>query len=300
MIIDEARTLAFARLGLAADADARAVRQAYARQLKQIDQSTEIAAFQALREDYELALAAAKQQTEPPPAESTQSSAATEPSAPAATPDLLDSAALADAIFAELAQQLATDIDSLGAASAALDHARQQLLSLDAGTRFEQLVADRLAQGWRPGHEFLLAAASTAFGWSDDRRHLLALGASGWLLQEALIEQQAFLAQPDRVLARQRKLVRRLRDATPPSRTLLRDEQLMVSLLVRRFPHWLGVVTSMENIEHWLGGPDALRAALAGPEAAPLDGDDSEGPFAPWRLVWFLLWLAFIAWRHFG
>lgn len=298
MIVDEREASAFGRLGLAADADARAVRQAYARQLKQIDQATEIAAFQALREDYEVALAAVQRRADPP-RKSDHAHAATDIPPPTADPDLLDSAALADATFTELVQRLATDIDSLPAASAVLKEALQRLVSLEAGRRFEQRLADRLVQGWQPGHEFLLEAASTTLGWVDDRSHLHTLGVSGRHLQEAFIEQQAFLDQPERVLDRQRNLVRRLRDATPPSRTLLRDEQLMVTLLVRRFPHWLGVVTSMENVERWLGGPAALQAAWeSAPPAAAAESTDRR--FSDAQVIGFLLWLAFMAWRYFG
>ncbi|RZL40199.1 MAG: hypothetical protein EOP35_01500 [Rubrivivax sp.] len=298
MIVDKRLASAFARLGLTGDPDARAVRQAYARQLKQIDQATEIAAFQALREDYELALTAV-QRLAAPSRKSDHTCVTTASLPPATDPDLLDSAKLAEATFAELAQELATGIDSPAAASAVLKEALQRLVSLEAGKRFEQRLADLLAQGWQPGHEFLLEAASAAFGWTDDHGHLRALGGSGWLLQEALIEQQAFLDQPEGVLHRQRNLVRRLRDATPPSRTLLRDEQSMVTLLVRRFPNWLGIVTSMENVERWLGGPDALQAARESAQPA-LPVEAGERRFSDAQVIWLLLWLVFMAWRYFG
>jgi len=276
-------------LGLADDADERAIRRAYARQLKQIDQATEIEAFQALRAAYELALAAVQRVG---PVE-----AAIAP-APVAPPTAVDIPASTEADVDDFAVRLAS-LSSAADAAALLQHILARLTSLEAGTRFERQVAELLARGWRPGHEFLLEAASDTFHWAQDRRHLLTHGEAGLLLQEALIQQQVFLGQSAELLDRQQRLVRRLRDATPPSRTLQRDEKPLLQVLVRRFPHWLPMVTPVANIEHWLGGPQALQAALAMPKPSP-QLEESDGKFAIGRLILFLLWLAFMAWRHFG
>jgi hypothetical protein len=42
----------------------------------------------------------------------------------------------------------------------------------------------------------------------------------------------------------------------------------------------------------------ALHDALASPEPRR-PTDDSDGQFSNWRIVWPVLWLAFMAWRHF-
>lgn len=288
--------LAFAKLGLTADADARAVRQAYARQLKQIDQATELEAFQTLREAYELALNAVREH-----AAAAHAKALPAAESPAAEPDphLIDSTSLAEAAFDEFASRLAAGIASTKDATALLRQALERLVSLEAGVLFERRVADRLARGWQPGHEFLFDAACSAFHWTQDRRHLLTFGAVGLMLQEALIQRQAFFDQPAELLDRQQRLVRRLRDATPPSRTLRRDERPLLQVLVRRFPQWLPMVTSGANIEQWLGGPEALQAVLAMHEPSqPIETSDRQ--VSDWQVVGFLLWLALMAWRYFG
>lgn len=296
---------AFAKLGLPADADARTVRQAYARLLKQIDPTTELEAFQSLREAYDRALVVAKGRA----AATVDVSPATvvavaEPAAPAVPalanePDRVDGASLADTTFDAFASRLTAGVASAADGEALLRQALDQLVSLEAGARFERRVADLLARGWLPGHEFLFDAACTTFGWADDRRHLRGLAASGELLQEAIIEKQVFWDQPADLVDRQYRLIRRLRDASPPSTTLRRDEAPLLKVLVRRYPHWLSIVTSKANIEQWLGGPQALQAALAMPEAS--DEADSPGPFQSiWRAIGLVLWLAWMIWHHFG
>lgn len=288
--ITEALAVALSRLGLTVDADARAVRQAYARELKQIDQASDIQGFQSLREAYALALDAVQRgRGEAAP------TAALPPIAPL---DKIDSPAPATASFDDLASGLGT-IASTEAAAALLRQAQQNLPSLEAGMLLERRVVELLGSGWQPGHEFLLDAACDNFNWTQDLQHLRSFGPAGELLQEALIERQVLLDQPDGVLRRQLKLAHRLRDATPPSPTLLRDEQLMVRILIRRFPHWLGMVTSMAHIEQWLGGPEAVQAALAMPDPSQAAESASRG-FSVSQAILLMLWLGWMLWRYYG
>lgn len=296
---DDALSLASAQLGVAADADAFAVRQAYARLLKQIDPASDIDAFQTLRRAYELCLCAAQGRT--PSARQADSPA--QPAPPSAFDalalDRVDSGSLADAALGTLTRHLNDGVAGVADAASALQHVRQGLISLEAGVLFERGVADLLASGWQPGHEFLFEAARNAFGWAEDRSRLSALGDAGVVLREACIEEQAFCRQAPDLRHRPTRLVRRLRNPSPPSPTLLRDELPLLKMLVRRYPHWLHVVTPMAHIEQWLGGPQALQTQLATTE--PLQHEaPAERRLSDWQIIGFLAWLAFMAWHHFG
>lgn len=287
---DDALAAAFAKLGLAMDADAGAVRLAYARQLKQIDQATEIEAFQTLREAYELALAATRRGVAMTPT-TVAATAAPQPETPVA--------ASASAPFDDFSKGLAAGFTNTQDAAALLQATLSRLESLEAGAQLERQVAALLVRGWQAGHEFLFDAARDAFHWAEDRHHLLAHGETGALLQEALIEQQIFFSQPPQLLDRQHRLVQRLRDATPPSQTLRRDEQPLLRTLVKRYPHWLTMVAPARHIEHWLGGPEALQAALAAYEPVQVD-EVPDRRFSDGQVLGFLAFAIYLAWRFFG
>lgn len=119
------------------------------------------------------------------------------------------------------------------------------------------------------------------------------------MLQEALIEQQIFFSETPELLDRQLRLVRRLRDATPPSRTLRRDERPLLKVLLRRYPHWLTMVTPVSQIEHWLGGPQALQEALAAYQPSQFV-EASEPALSAWRAFGILLFMAYMVWKYLG
>jgi protein TonB len=175
-------------LALDETADTRAIRRAYARQLKGIDQAADAARFQALREAYEAALEWAAYQaqgqepgraqeaegsTAPPPAQSP-----VEADAPAQAP-VPEDARLVAAVWErfEAGVQALAQAQRLADADAwhdlLLERLRDdELINIAARTLFEWRVVTMLGNGWRPGHEALFSAAVAAFDWAQDRRRL--------------------------------------------------------------------------------------------------------------------------------
>ncbi len=214
------------------------------------------------------------------------------------TPDTAaDSAALAEAAFSALCDALQAGLPKPAAAQKVLSAA---FLPLDMAARalFERDVANLLVQGWRPGHDLLFDTACNLFGWGDHPAALGKLGPAGDVLGAAIHERLAFHDRPSDVLARQRKLVRRLRNPNPPTPTLRRDERPLLRVLVRRYPHWLRIVTSMDNVEKWLGGPDALLAAYVAPEASLSAPSDDNPIVQSLRTLAAALWLILMAWDY--
>jgi len=202
VIVGTSAAAALAALGLPQDADERAVRQAYAQRLKQIDQATELPAFQALREAYEAALTAVR----PTGAEAPTVQPSAQTLASALDEQALDHAAL-DAFEERLEHGLKNGQDAAQALRQALDR-----LSLTWSSRFEVDIAQRLIGGWRLGHEFLFEAARDVFGWDSSFSGLRRLGEVGDVLQAAMAEEASFNSQSPEALDRQRWLLRRLRN----------------------------------------------------------------------------------------
>ena len=312
--LDAGLAAALATLGLRPDADARAVRRAYALQLKQIDQGTQLEAFQALREAYEFALAgiarrdAQAAQAEPTAAADTAAAAPAEPVAPAPAPTpapdapppepaLPPGAALADSVFQPFAARAAAGFTDEDDATAALAQALadERLLNLDARTIFEWQVAHLIMAGWRPGHEFLFGPACQAFGWEQDRAHLRIFGQLGAALDAAINEKLVFFQQSSTAFELQRQAIRRLRATEMPSVSLRQADRPLVHLLVQRYPNWLRLITSQENINNWFRDL---------PEPAPsvplvrVEGDfpsaPKRRPVMPWLLAISILLLVLI------
>ncbi|MET0267976.1 MAG: tetratricopeptide repeat protein, partial [Duganella sp.] len=253
------------RLGLAPDADERAIRRAYARALKRIDQEHDLQGFQQLREDYEAALQWLRhagmqedaQQYEDQGA--TGQPASTPPPAPAmpAAPETAETTATssagaaAHAVFSTFVQH--PPAQDAAAWRRALEHCLDdpQLVSIAAREQFEQHLAQWLADGWRPGHETLLEAAIATFGWDSDRRRLQSLGHGGALVDTAIDEYTMFELQAAAELKAQRKLLQRLRDARAPGARELVRHAPTLEVMVARFPRWLTMVASVEQIIAW-------------------------------------------------
>lgn len=256
---------AFAVLGLDASVDARAIRRAYARRLKLIDQASEGAAFQSLRAAYEEALAWADGCTEDAMPVSTSVSACT---SALPEPDAADSdEQLAAAMFARL-QEAASRFSAQGrredpdAWREALDQCLddEMLFSIGARFAFEERIVHYLSDGWRPGNEALFNAAITAFAWDAERRGLQRFGPAGALLGQAIDEQADFEQQAIGVRALQSKLVMRLRWEDVPEEAELRYNHTEFLSLVHRFPALMHVTANNLNLERWLLAYQSLPA----------------------------------------
>ena len=262
------------RLGLTSDTDKQAVRRAYSHELKQIDQETDAASFQALREAYDAALAWLDRV---PVTTVTRVNNSTVPKfrperviavlhtkelpkqAPVERIDKADGAAQMGAeVFAEFevtCERLASDTNATDefywktALGRHLDDKR--LLNLDARTIFERSVAQRLAVGWVPGNETLLLVAADQFGWMADRRTLALLGRPGALLDQALKESLIFEAQPMPELLIQRQLIQRLREIEPPDELQISIDITHLERMLLRFPNWLPIVADKRTVMSW-------------------------------------------------
>ncbi|MBV8634868.1 MAG: hypothetical protein JO002_10290, partial [Burkholderiaceae bacterium] len=213
-----------AALGLDANADDRAIRRAYARRLREIDQEADPLAFQALHEAFEAACrwvkggpVAAPQDMLVPPAELSAAPASGEDvpvtleamSQPVKHARELtrygihagshrrrplvpyDQAAYAGTVFKEFTERLAQRVQEGSAGLDSVELLLAQTLNdvrldnLQARFAFEFHLAELLANGWRPGHELLFEAAIAEFGWLEDKQKLEALGHVGALLDRA-------------------------------------------------------------------------------------------------------------------
>lgn len=280
------------RLGLDQSADERAVKRAYARQLKQIDQQADAHGFQMLRHAYEVALDWVRQQPEsapaaPPAAADPAAEPVPAPSAyapaeqvvvkpqlpgpgPAAAPELRDADldedpdALAQAVYADFLVSCSTMGEpGMGDSlqwSKRLKHSAgdDRLLNLAARARFEFCIARLLAEGWQPGHEGLFIAARQVFGWEQDRRRLIQFGDAGEWVNQAIDECEMFNQQGSDDCARQADAVVRVRDDAAPDKRELITHVPHLRNMQARFPAWTSIIASRDRIAQW----DLLEKAL--------------------------------------
>lgn len=325
------------RLALAGDADERAIRRAYARELKLIDQERDAEGFQSLREAYDAALFWVRnphlfdEDDAPPQLAGTEAVAEADPvslakapgadhaaepaagSPPPAAPASEDAETLGQAVFDEFRQRLPA---LAAAATGPIEsetpwrHALQtslddlRLFGIDARQQFELRVAILLAEGWRPGHEALLVAAIDVFDWANDRRRVLGLGHAGALIDRAIDERALFDGQEYDDIDIQRQLLQRLRATTdaPPTWRELTLHMATLERMVDLFPTWLHMVVDTDTIAGWRqmeqNMPDWHRVlALLGYRRAASVARNQDDGTFRWRWAWVLLIVLFFAFR---
>ncbi len=291
------------RLALDTSADERAVRRAYAKELKLIDQESDAAGFQLLREAYEAALRWAAQHELPLPPTSgpaaTPAAAAEqavphdagraqdyrharvpvqhkqeEPSASAPAHDTHAPSADARAVFLEFIEvhkRLAATATQRGnmpweteLRAFLLD---PRLDNLAASRLFELQVAELLVNGWQPGHEILFVAAGNIFEWIVDARRLHGAGLPGQRLNHAYTEYQSFMQHDGSLITHLRSFIARLRIPAHPSEAELLRLVPPLTELWQRYPHWMPVITDVVRLRKWQQDerqvPDSARALAA-------------------------------------
>lgn len=253
------------RLQLESDADERAVRRAYARELKLIDQEHDPAGFQQLRTAYERALqwvqhrADAADDEEEADADDAMQAPAPGAAAPLEVASTANEERLGWQAAADFVAEFHRSLEHWAADNGDRWHERlvdtlasEALSGLVAREAFERGLAAILAQGWQKGHEVLFDACGRVFGWTDSRSfdHLQS---SARVIAMAVYEAAVLEALPPPQVKALHQLLTMLRAAPADpedGRELLQLESLL-HLLTQEFSTLCWVTTDTQRLDHW-------------------------------------------------
>ncbi|SFG67901.1 hypothetical protein SAMN05518865_1169 [Duganella sp. CF458] len=225
-------TQALAHLGLEAGATDQEVRRAYARALKLIDQETELAAFQALRGAYELAIGL-------------RSGGEPEIPEPFGVDEAQEAFEWIIAAVAVISGGRRIADETIWVDDLREQLAEQQPVGLDAGPYLEAAICRFLLNGWQPGHEALLLAATDHFGWADE---------GTWpniQIAEAWQERWLLHRQPETLRAPLVRVIRDLRQAHEPELSRLRRDHGYFELLATYYANLAPIIVDMQMLQRW-------------------------------------------------
>ncbi|MFZ6640880.1 tetratricopeptide repeat protein [Undibacterium sp. TC4M20W] len=310
----------FVQYDLPADADERAIKRVYARQLKLINLETDLEGFQALRLAFEAALTWMQnqaQQTEPVPVDMQVNCDSTLAVAvPVGTLDFSNQqpviqdagAALADAsdptmIAGQLIADMLEDMRKHSHEHAYVDRRFLQalddprLIHMETSLAFELALAQYLVQGWQPGNGELFEIVSEHFGWDSDKKRLLNFGELGHILSVALLEQSEFNKNDHGVRSRYWSLLLKARYEREPGHEYLTDYLPTISRIHEMYPVWTMMVSSRENIKAWYASHEAAqREAVSAQETVSANAaiNKKESPYLRFMFFLYVLFCLFI------
>jgi|GEM_PF-2206037 len=266
----------FVQYDLPADADERAIKRVYARQLKLIDQETDLEGFQALRDTFEEAIAwlQYRQQTGMPETSAESDEGAHRDSsmeapqntgayathsqhhtlsASAKTPELADPEATAEDIIVAMINDMRGhySIPSYAGECFLRTMEDTRLIHMETGLIFERMLAHYLLQGWQPGNGELLDVVADYYGWKKDVRRLHNWGEGGYVLSRALTEQAEFNKKSEAIREGQWALLLKARYENEPAQYYLSVHFPMMLRMLEMYPTWVLMVSSRNNIEAW-------------------------------------------------